>query len=158
MSKFIFHIFHFFFLIFHMFSHAVVLRVLKYMQLQSNHAIRTPHYYVRQFALSLGKENPFVFSTFNPLDTDTSLMRRLSMDPSGSVLHGVWLYSRSSTELTFKHWETEKGKLKNWRQHCLYHIRWMKYWRKEGRKKQTKVTGSNHMLKKRKKKDSFFYV
>ena len=72
-----------------MFSHAVVLRVLKYMQLQSNPPIRTPHYYVRQFALSLGKENPHVFSTFNPLDTNTSLMRRLSVDPSGFVLHGV---------------------------------------------------------------------
>ena len=51
------------------------------MQLQSNHAIRTPHYYVRQFALSLGKENAHFFSTFNPLDKDTSLMRRLSVDP-----------------------------------------------------------------------------
>ena len=32
--------------------------------------ILTPHYY-RQFALSLGKETPHIFSKFNPLNTDT---------------------------------------------------------------------------------------
>ena len=37
---------------------------------QSNSALRTPHYY-RQFALSLGKESPCIFSKFNPLNTDT---------------------------------------------------------------------------------------
>ena len=35
-----------------------------------NHFIRTPHYY-RQFALSLGKESPYIFSPFNLLNTDT---------------------------------------------------------------------------------------
>ena len=33
-------------------------------------ASRTPHYY-GQFALSLGKESPYIFSKFNPLNTDT---------------------------------------------------------------------------------------
>ena len=32
--------------------------------------IRTPHYY-GQFALSLGKESPYIFSKFNTLNTDT---------------------------------------------------------------------------------------
>ena len=38
--------------------------------LNSNRLIRTPHYY-GQFALSLGKESPYIFSKFNPLNTDT---------------------------------------------------------------------------------------
>ena len=33
--------------------------------------MRTPHYY-GQFALSLGNESPYIFSKFNPLNTDTS--------------------------------------------------------------------------------------
>ena len=34
--------------------------------------IRTPHYmYYGQFALSLGKESPYILSKFNPLNTDT---------------------------------------------------------------------------------------
>ena len=32
-------------------------------------ALRTPRYY-RQFALSLGKENPYILSKFNPLNMD----------------------------------------------------------------------------------------
>ena len=47
--------------------------------------IRTPHYY-GQFALCLGKECPNVFSKFNPLNTDTPLIWRLSMAPSVSIL------------------------------------------------------------------------
>ena len=35
--------------------------------------IRTPHYY-GQLALSLEKENPYIFSKFNPLNTDTPLI------------------------------------------------------------------------------------
>ena len=44
--------------------------------------IRTPHYY-GQFALPLGKEGPYVFSKFNPLNTDTQLIikRTLFMAP-----------------------------------------------------------------------------
>ena len=36
--------------------------------------IRTPHYY-GQFALSLGKENPYIFSKLNLLNKDTLLIR-----------------------------------------------------------------------------------
>ena len=36
----------------------------------STRLIRTPHYY-RQFALSLGKESPYIFSKFNLLNKDT---------------------------------------------------------------------------------------
>ena len=51
--------------------------------------IRTrPHHYAGQFALSLGKESPYIFSKFNPLNTDTPLIRALSTDPSMSVLTG----------------------------------------------------------------------
>ena len=56
--------------------------------IQSNPALRTPHYY-GQFALSLGKESPYVFSRFNLLNTDTPLVQTLLMDPSVSQLMGV---------------------------------------------------------------------
>ena len=36
--------------------------------------IRTPYYY-RQFALSLGKESPYIFSKVNPLYMGTPLIR-----------------------------------------------------------------------------------
>ena len=49
--------------------------------------IRTPHYY-GQFVLFLGKKTPYIFSKFNPLNTDTSLIRTISTDPSMSVLTG----------------------------------------------------------------------
>ena len=54
---------------------------------QSNLALRTPHYY-GQFALSLGKESPYIFFTFNPLNTDTPLIRPPPPTPSESVLTG----------------------------------------------------------------------
>ena len=44
----------------------------------------------RQFALSLGKESPYFFSKFNPVNTDTLLIRTLSMAPSVSVLTGIY--------------------------------------------------------------------
>ena len=47
----------------------------------------TPHYY-GQFALFLGKESLYIFYKFNPLYTDTSLIRTLSMAPLVSVLKG----------------------------------------------------------------------
>ena len=47
--------------------------------------IQTPHFY-GQFALSLGKQSPYIFSKSNPLDTDTPLIRTLSMVPLVSVL------------------------------------------------------------------------
>ena len=43
-----------------------------------------PHYY-GQFALSMGKESPYIFSKFNPLNRDTPLIRTLSMVPSMSL-------------------------------------------------------------------------
>ena len=49
--------------------------------------IRTPDY-CRQFVLSLEKENPFIFSKFNPLNTDTLLIQTLSMALSVSTLTG----------------------------------------------------------------------
>ena len=49
--------------------------------------IRTPHYY-GQFALSLGKESPYIFSKFDPLNTNAPSIRTLSMVPSVSVLTG----------------------------------------------------------------------
>ena len=48
---------------------------------------RTP-YYCRQSVLSLEKENPFIFSKFNPLNTDTLLIRTLSKALSVSILTG----------------------------------------------------------------------
>ena len=47
--------------------------------------IGTPHYY-GQFALSLGKENLYIFSKSNPLNTDSPLIRTLSIAPSMSYL------------------------------------------------------------------------
>ena len=41
---------------------------------------RTPHYY-GQFALPLGKESPYIFSKFNPLNMDTSLLRTVCFTP-----------------------------------------------------------------------------
>ena len=41
-----------------------------------------------QTVYSLGKECPHIFSKFNPLNTDTSLIRRLSMAPLVSGLKG----------------------------------------------------------------------
>ena len=49
--------------------------------------IRTPDY-CGQFVLSLEKENPFIFSKFNPLNTDTLLIQTLSMALSVSTLTG----------------------------------------------------------------------
>ena len=34
----------------------------------------------RQFALSLGKESPYIFSKFNPLNMDTPLIRTPNYD------------------------------------------------------------------------------
>ena len=46
--------------------------------------IRTPHY-CGLFSLSMAKESPYIFSKFNLLNTDTPLIRILSMPPSMSV-------------------------------------------------------------------------
>ena len=46
---------------------------------------QTPCYY-RQFTLSLGNSLPYIFSKFNLLNSDTSLIWTLSMSPSVSIL------------------------------------------------------------------------
>ena len=54
--------------------------------------IRTTHYY-GQFALSLGKENPYIFSKFNPLNTGTPFIWTFSIPPPlppVSVLTGFY--------------------------------------------------------------------
>ena len=52
--------------------------------------IRTPRY-CRQtvFSLSLGKESPYIFCKFNPLNTDIPLIWTLSMAPARSVFTGL---------------------------------------------------------------------
>ena len=42
--------------------------------------IRTPCHYGR-FTLCLGKQSPYIYSKFNPLNTDTPLIRTLPMPP-----------------------------------------------------------------------------
>ena len=42
--------------------------------------VRTPHYY-GQFSLSLVKVSPYIFSKFDPLNTDTSLLRTVFFVP-----------------------------------------------------------------------------
>ena len=57
----------------------------------NTHLIRTRHYY--EVALSVGKESPYIFFKFNPLDTDTPLLWTIFMAPSVSVLTGfdcIW--------------------------------------------------------------------
>ena len=47
--------------------------------------IQTCHYY-GQFALSLGLGSPYIFSKFDPLNTDSPIIQTLPMAPSVSVL------------------------------------------------------------------------
>ena len=55
-------------------------------QLYKHLIIWTPYYYA-QFALSLGKESRYIFSTFNPLYSDIPLIQTLSQPRSpGSLL------------------------------------------------------------------------
>ena len=51
-----------------------------------------------QFALSIGKESPHIFSKFNLLifNTDTPLIRILSMAPSVSILTGLTVFCSHS--------------------------------------------------------------
>ena len=59
--------------------------VLDFIHVQSNPAdtrlIRTPHYY-KQFALSLGKESPYIFQLIQPAHMDTPLIGKRFMAPS----------------------------------------------------------------------------
>ena len=54
--------------------------------------IQTPRYY-RQFPLPLGKESPFIFSKFNPLNMDAFYT------PLSVHINGVGLYSQQSSEV-----------------------------------------------------------
>ena len=56
----------------------VLFQIVKPRFLPDTRSKRTLHYY-RQFALSLGKESPYTFSKFNPLNTDIPLIPTLSM-------------------------------------------------------------------------------
>ena len=52
--------------------------------------IRTPRYCRHAvFSLSLGKESPYTFCKFNPLNTDIPLIWTLSMAPARSVFTGL---------------------------------------------------------------------
>ena len=63
--------------------------VYLYVNVQSNTVkLRLTDTSSLQTVYSLGKECPHMFSKFNPLNTDTSLIRRLSMAPLVSVLKG----------------------------------------------------------------------
>ena len=52
--------------------------------------IWTPHYY-SQFALSLGKETPYIFSKFNPLNKDFPLTWTCSIGPLSVCINGLCL-------------------------------------------------------------------
>ena len=69
------------------FNWAAVLQNVSYKMIQSNPPLRTPHYYL-QFALTLGKEIPYIFSKVNLLNTDTRLIWTISMAPSMFVVMG----------------------------------------------------------------------
>ena len=56
--------------------------------LNSTRLIWTPHYY-KQFALSLGKESPYIFSKVNPLNMDTPVIQTLSMAPLSVHFNGL---------------------------------------------------------------------
>ena len=49
----------------------IIILILILIIIQSNLALWTPAHYYGQFALSLGKESPYIFSKFNPVNTDT---------------------------------------------------------------------------------------
>ena len=52
------------------------------------HLLRTPHY-DGQFGLSQRKERPCIFFKFNPINTDTPLIQRLSIAPPSVRFNGV---------------------------------------------------------------------
>ena len=49
----------------------IIILILILIIIQSNLALWTPAYYYGPFSLSLGKESPYIFSKFNPVNTDT---------------------------------------------------------------------------------------
>ena len=57
----------------------IVLILILIIIIQSNLALWTPAYYYGPFSLSLGKESPYIFSKFNPLNTDSFYESPLSV-------------------------------------------------------------------------------
>ena len=49
----------------------ILILILILIIIQSNLALWTPAHYYGPFSLSLGKESPYIFSKFNPVNTDT---------------------------------------------------------------------------------------
>ena len=57
----------------------ILILILILIIIQSNLALWTPAHYYGPFSLSLGKENPYIFSKFNPLNTDSFYESTLSV-------------------------------------------------------------------------------
>ena len=67
---------------------------------RDTHLIQTPHYH-GLFALSLGKESPYIFSKFKPLNKDTPLIWIFSMASSVPLL--TWFESINENSSHNKH-------------------------------------------------------
>ena len=57
----------------------IIILILILIIIQSNLALWPPAHYYGPFSLSLGKESPYIFSKFNPLDTDSFYESPLSV-------------------------------------------------------------------------------
>ena len=57
----------------------IIILILILIIIQSNLALWTPVHYYGPFSLSLGKESPYIFSKFNPLNTDSFYESPLSV-------------------------------------------------------------------------------
>ena len=69
-------------------SSRVLLHIVKPRFTPDTCVIQTPHCY-GQFALSLGKESPYILSKFNRLNTDTPFIRILFHGPFSVRINGV---------------------------------------------------------------------
>ena len=57
----------------------IIILILILIIIQSNLVLWTPAHYYGPFSLSLGKESPYIFSKFNPLNTDSFYESPLSV-------------------------------------------------------------------------------
>ena len=57
----------------------IIILILILVIIQSNLALWTPAHYYGPFSLSLGKESPYIFSKFNPLNTNSFYESPLSV-------------------------------------------------------------------------------
>ena len=57
----------------------IIILILILIIIQSNLALWPPAHYYGPFSLSLGKESPYIFSKFNPLNTDSFYESPLSV-------------------------------------------------------------------------------